>query len=297
MIWSAKEVFRSLLRFACIGGLAFAVFFAVYAIASRLPCVSPAHVIFTNEYHQKINGWNTVAALDLPEKLDYLKSIAELCIRNLIGLGYTINKAYASAMLPVCFLSVIWLRRFGAKKGIIPVLMTFALWCLPYMGILVMAYPIGSHSFLAAPLSLAYLWILLLSEGGGSHWLHKALFVLLPFLVLKSAYIVAENDRFEQKSYRKTVAEVYELTTLIRALEIETGSKVIVMGGPKDICGGWALGGFLNHLGLTDRVRFGNDEDVEKHRSALENMTDYPAPGCIREDQGEILLRMGKVKK
>lgn len=296
--WSAKEVFRSMARFACIGGFAFAIYLAVYAMASRLPCVSPNQATFANEYQQRLNGWNTVAAFSFPEKLFYLRSMASVYIRNVLGLAYVGSWAYMSAVLPVCFLSVAWLRRFGAKKGILPVLLALSLWCLPFILILVMAYPVGSQTFTAESLSLAYLWILLLSEGNFFYRLHKALLVLMPFMVLKTAYIAAEGARLELKEYNKTVAEVRELAALIRSLELKTGSKAIVMGYPiNNMCGGWSFLYYLNHLGLADRVRLGNEADAERHRSALECMADWPAYGCICEDQGEILIRLGAERK
>lgn len=286
--------------------LSFIGYYLIKSITVHFPCVSPEDIGTATAYQSSLSGWRDFLEADAKGKWDMAILCFQLYFWNLLGRLYSGQWVYVSTFIPVTYLLLYWLKKFPIKKTFYPILMTVALWVMPYSLGALLLHQQHPATAIAEPVSLACLWGLFVSACPQPK-LRIALFIFLPFMLLKSAYQISRDAYEEAREYEAGLISIRQVCQdgieKVRQCQLGKNTPIILGGGAKDgregHCHNLPYGAFmpyyLRFMQMPDNIRQATPIDYEKHIGQFKRMPLWPDEGSIQESNGVILIRMGQL--
>lgn len=300
------NILYSLLQLIILSIISYIACYIIYEIALLFPCVSPEDIHTANTYLSSLSGVRDFLEADAKGKWDMVLFCFQLYFWNLLGRLYSGQWVYVSAFIPVTYLLLYWSKNLPIRKAFLPILMTGALWIMPYsLGVLLL-HQQDPRTFIAEPVSLACLWGLFVSACPQPK-LRIALFIFLPFMLLKSAYQISKDAYEEAREYEAGLISIRQVCQdgieKARQCPLGKNTPIILGGGAKDgregHCHNLPYGAFMPHylkfMQMPDNIRQATPSDYEKHIAQFKRMPLWPDEGSIQESNGVILIRMGQL--
>lgn len=299
MLFKRNDIFRQNLIY---GGVILASL-AAYGIINwgikNSPLVSVASTEYMRMVQADLNQWSIFAALPLPDKVIFACHYCKIAFLNALGIGNQTYWLYGSVVVPfACLFSLVWRQENGFRL-LVKCSYLLAIWVSPFALSMVMGREMEFRTSLAAPLSLAAMWALAFKEG---KWNGKSQFsavVLCGVLLLKSAYTVGAQARDDAYEYSVAMQEIERMHSSAAAVAGGDDICLIVVAGrpDKDSRSPHTLffrNGTFNvyarhyHWDLMKHAA----EIPAKHRALYQTMPEWPDPGSVRLNEGEVLIRI-----
>ena len=293
----------------CIMGL------AAYFIANKLfiMVVSPPAetIAYVQGYQKSLSDWYNMPKYPLHLQILGLLHYFKSSVCQAFGIGERFYPAVCTAVIPMTLLIVRYLRNEEAMlTRLVRCLLVLLVWFAPYILSFVMLSETGARVCLAAPVSLASLWILLISEYAFSARSMATGFILLLGLLLKSAYTNCIKARDDAFAHDLAVRQLEDITAFARHIAYDEKlydyEVVIVFDLTKAVSSkeclvpAYLTNGVLNwyaeHYRL-DKMRIATAEEVKMVELSASGVAVWPDVRCVRIDKNKIFITLPSVLK
>ena len=291
------------IRMACISASGIAVWFAVHRVS--LLFVSQDALDYVQQYQEGMSQWGTILSPGpVAEKVMCLAHYFKASVYNALGVGSSTYWLFATSVLPL--VGIIWQARRGS--AVLPrweqCLDALLIWWAPFSLTALLLSGQGFHTALAAPLSLAGLWMVWLA---GARLQKRHVYTLATIgagLVAAGAAAVYAQAREEAGLHRNSIALVTAMqergAACARAAGQPEAPIVVLADIPKeaaDFCGAYpmvagtgCMNWYCRAYGIQN-MRMGTGDDKKRHKACYEAMPSWPAEGCVRMDGGEVIIK------
>lgn len=265
-----------------------------------LPFVSQEDLDYVQQYQGSITQWGDFGKysvkLQILGVLHYFK-YSVLCA---IGIGKESYWLFATALVPMsCLLyqSVRHFQKWARWESCVNLLL---IWWLPFCTSLLVLTAQPFRAALAAPLSLAGLWALWLM-GIQVQQRHIRIMCILGLCVIGTASAtVCHKAVTEAKLHHNTIKLLQSIQAEGREYAQTAGcpdAPIVIIPSKADRtapkCAEFypvgIFGWYCRAYGIQG-VRLGTKQEVAKYRERVMVLPPWPAPGCIVEDQGIIII-------
>lgn len=230
----------------------------------------------------------------------------KVVIKNLLGMTYAGQWAYATAIVPLC--GLVW-DCVCKRKEYIRTFVLLAIWILPFSMCILLMTDQGPRVSLAEPLSLAVLWTLWIGKIRSCNAKICFSMLLSAFVLLKAGYritLIAEDEKNVYLSKMENLRALnVRLLSAADAAQLRS-PRVVYFGnipthGHNYYKSRWNRrreesmllrlpdGSFPEEL--TVQLNKPTPAEVVKYSAIITEMPMWPAPGCILVQDNVILLR------
>lgn len=285
-------------RMACIAIGGIIVWNGIFRLT--LPFISQADLDYVQRYQEGLTQWGDLGKYSVKLQLLNFAHYFKYTILCALGIGKETYWLFATALIPVCGLLYQAMRRFhkwARWESCVNVLLT---WWLPFCTSMLVLSAQGFRTALAAPLSLAGLWAVWF-EGIQLQERHMRIIGILGLCVIGAASTTVCCKAVEEaKLHHNTIEMLQTMEAKGREYAKTAGcpDAPIVIVPPKidsqaplcdDTYRMGILGFYCRAYGLHG-VSLATKQDVDKYRELVKSLPSWPAPGCIVEEQGSIII-------
>lgn len=297
---------RSLIRFALSAGLGIVVYFLVHKTILLLVDIPQNMIDYVKNYQLTTTNWRYIPEYDWKFKLIAFAFYFRQSVMQAFGNGETFNCVTASAIIP--FVVLVW-RRIREKAGFVlklgNIVLLLVIWYAPFaLTFLLLGFP-GDRVCMAAPLSAAFLWLLMLKEIPAGGKLAPVVLIVALLVVVKAAYtngIRARQEAYEHDYAVKQLHEMYyharsvAASSQLRQYEIilmadgENTNPVFKFSAPEYFKSS-VLDWYASHYRLHG-LRQADESDYTKYADVMKTMPHWPDLNSIKQVDGDIIIRL-----
>lgn len=291
-------------RMACISIAGVAIWFGIHKLL--LGTISQETLDYVQGYQGRTTQWGSGVTEHgtVTQILCYLHYFKYTVIAAL-GIGRETYWLFATALLPLGGLIHHALRRASGMLRVEQCFIALLICWLPFCMSLLALTPQGLHTALSAPLGFAGLWMVWLA-GARLPKRHTAILCLLGVGIIGAAAITVLREAQREASLHKNSIEL--ITTMKekgRACAADADmpqAPIIVLadmqyettpfcGAYSIVAGSSCMDWYCRAYGITG-IRIGGSEDMQRHRACWEEMPSWPQEGAVKEDGGEIIIKV-----
>lgn len=285
-------------RLACISIGGIIVWNGIFRLT--LPFISQADLDYVQKYQEGLTQWGDLGENSVKLQVLCFAHYFKYTILCALGIGKETYWLFATALVPVCGLLYQAMRRFHKWARWESCVNVFLIWWLPFCTSMLVFSAQGFRTALAAPLSLAGLWAAWF-VGIKLQERHMRIIGILGLCVTGAASTTVCCKAVEEaKLHHNTIEMLQTMEAKGREYAKTAGcpDAPIVIVPPKidsqaPLCDDTYRMGFLSFYcrayGLYG-VSLATKQDVDKYRVLVKSLPSWPAPGCIVEEQGSIII-------
>ncbi len=297
---------KALIRFAVSAGLGICVYIVIFRTILLVVDIPQNVIDYVKNYQLTTTNWRYIPEYDLKLKLIAFAFYFRQSVMQAFGNGETFNWVTASAIIP--FVVLVW-RRIREKSAALLKLGNIALllviWYAPFaLTFLLLGFP-GDRVCMAAPMSAAFLWLLLLKESSAESKLVPIVLIGSLMFVVKATYTNGIKARQEAYEHDYAVRQLHEMYYHARTLaassrlsqyEIilmadgENSNSVFKFSAPEYFKSG-VLDWYAAHYRLHG-LRYAKETDYTKYADAMKTMPHWPDLNSIKQVNGDIIIRV-----
>ena len=285
-------------RLACISIGGIIVWNGIFRLT--LPFISQTDLDYVQRYQEGMTQWGDMSNFSLKSQVLCLSHYFKYTILSALGIGEETYWLFATALVPVCGLlyrAGRHIHKWARWEFCVNVLL---IWWLPFCtSVLVLSYQ-GFRTALAAPLSLAGLWAAWF-VGIKLQERHIRTVRILGLCVIGAASTTVCCKAVEEaKLHHNTIELLQAMEAKGREYAKTAGcpnAPIVIMPPRFDdqapLCDDTYRMGIINcycsAYGLQG-LRMATMKDVDRYRELVKSLPSWPAPGCIVEEQGSIII-------
>lgn len=292
------------IRMACISAGGIAVWYAVHRVS--LLFVPQEVLDYVQQYQEGISQWGTILSpRPLEEKAMCLAHYFKASVCNALGVGTSTYWLFAASVLPL--VGIIWQALRGSEgwRRWEQCLDALLIWWGPFSLTAVLMTAPCFHTALAAPLSLAGLWMAWLAGARLARRHAAVLAITGAVLVAAGSVNVYAQAKEEASLHRNTVTLLHEMQT--RGKECakaagEPGAGIVVLAHARNW--GTPIHGAYPVVVATDSmewycraygingIHFATAEEEAKYGEEFAAMPVWPAPGSVQTHGGIVIIKL-----
>lgn len=295
---------RPWIRMACVAAAGIAVWFGIHKLS--LAFISQETLDYVQGYQGRTTQWGRgVTEHDIGLLILCHLHYFKYTLMAALGIGRETYWLFATALLPLGGLIHHALRRASGMLRVEQCFIALLIWWLPFCMSLLVLTPQGFHTALSAPLGFAGLWMVWLA-GARLSKRHTAILCLLGGGIIGAAAITVLREAQREASLHKNSIEL--ITTMKekgRACAADADmpqAPIIVLadmqyettpfcGAYSIVAGSSCMDWYCRAYGITG-IRMGDSGDMQRHRACWEEMPSWPQEGAVKEDGGEIIIKV-----
>lgn len=304
----------------CVGLLVWYVIMKLVQLAV-LPSVS-ANVI--SSYQSNFENWSTLAQVDsLEMKIRmFLHFTVKAPFEKIICIWeHPAQWVYTGSIIPMLILMVHAWKRLGKCRAVVVIMALGPVLYLPYSMDALFLYEMPERVHLAAPLSVALIWALLIKNVNITPKSRQCLYCGGVMAVISAMYAVGGKARDEMYRYSRAKEEMLQM--YVRGLEAASRAqledcRIILLGTPEPpalkegegkmtkvdalfcynrpmnrfLQGAWDAEMYRRYFRL-HQMSIGKAADYERHWQAFETMPSWPAVGSVKAFGDEVIIKLG----
>lgn len=317
VLWAAVVLKNKTIRkgdFVLAGSVCFLGLVAYFVVKELcLVVVSPPAetIAYVKNYQKGLSDWYNMPKYPLYLQILALAHYFKSSVYQALGFGEICYPAVCTAVIPMTLLMVRYFREDETLlTRLIRCLLVLFVWFAPYILSFLMLSESGYRVCLAAPVSLASLWILLISEFTFSGRSIATGLILLLGLLLKSAYTNCIKARDDAFAHAQAVRLLHDICAFSRYVaydeKLDDYEIVIFLDSTCPVSSGeclvsayliqGVLGWYTEHYRLKN-MRLATEEEVKMLEPLAAETAVWPDIRCIRTDKNKIFINLPLVLK
>lgn len=303
---------KTIVRLFITSLISLILYFGIQKLCMSVISIPQNTIDYVQKYQASTTNWTTFG--DIPPLLKFLcmAHYFKVSLIQALGSGEQFNVVTSISLVPLLLLIVrylltpsVWLEKT------VRIMLLGIVWYSPFALAFVLLGNPGDRANVAAPLSAACLWMLVIKEfaiPAGKQLLGLA---LVSVLLLKSSYANAVRARDEAHDYHSAVHQVQEIYSHARYLSAAAGvecREVLLFAEdtpaqdesacvlPKSFQTRGVLAWYARHYSL-DGMRVGAPDEYQQHRAKLETLPFWPDRNSVTINNGQIVVKVAKAPK
>lgn len=303
------KIMQALIRLIPVAMLGLVLYFVAQKLCMSVVSIPQDTIDYVQKYQASTTNWTSFG--DNPPMLKFLcvAHYFKVSLIQALGSGEQFNILTSISLVPLLLLIVRYLLTPSAwLEKTVRVMLLGIVWYGPFALTFVLLGNPGDRANVAAPLSAACLWMLVIKEfavPAGKQLLGLA---LVSVLLLKSSYANAVRARDEAHAYHSAVHQVQEIYSHARYLSAAAGVEcrdVLLFAEeapaqderacilPNSFQTRGVLAWYARHYSL-DGMRVGTPDEYQQHRAKLETLPFWPDRNSVTINNGQIVVKVAK---
>ena len=317
VLWAAVILKNNTIRIGnfvqagCVGFLGLLSYFVAKELCIMLVSPPAETIAYVEGYQKTLSDWHNMPKFPLYLQILGLLHYFKSSVYQAFGFGESVYPAVCTAVLPMFLLIVRYIRNDDALlTRLVRCILVLFVWYAPYVLTFLMLAETGNRVCLAASVSLASLWILLISEYALSARSIAIGYILLLCLLLKSAYtnaIKARDDAYVHEMAVRQLGDIcsfarhvaydeklndYEIVIFFDSTNIVCSSESLV---PEYLTNG-VLNWYAEHYRLSN-MRIATEDEVKMLGKCAAGAAIWPDIRSVRIDKNKIFITLPLVSK
>lgn len=301
----AKELLNQLLAIFAV----LAISVCTYALTVlTIKCISGTDSSHLNHYL----GWNKLSTLLLDRDYFFLQLWNWGIIypaKNVLGMIQSGQWIYTTALLAIALVLlnlICTARQWGAslRYALLGSMMLYVPYCLN----IILLSNLPPYVYVAHPLVPAIAWGICSITWDNKSILSKCCIGFTILLIFKTSYAASQAAYRERYAYERGREEVIAMDIRSRNVAIAANYQdyeIILLGNPifddiyKDrVCSYFfyvrsAMERIVSPYFRLNKIRVGNEDDMQRHRHTFEQMPTWPANGSVKASDRAVIIRIG----
>lgn len=303
------KIRKTIVRLFVTSLISFILYFGIQKLCMFVISIPQDTIDYVQKYQASTTNWPSFVDSSLALQLLCLAHYFKASLMQALGRGEQFNIVTALSLIPLLLLMVRYLLTPSAwLEKAVRVMLLGIVWYGPFALSFVLLGNTGDRTNVAAPLSAACLWILVVKEfslPAGKQLLGLG---LASVLLLKSSYTNAVRARDEAHAYHSAVHQVQEIYSHARYLSAAAGvecREVLLFAEdtpaqderacilPNSFQSRGVLAWYARHYSL-DGMRVGAPDEYQQHRAKLETLPFWPDRNSVIINNGQIIVKVAK---
>lgn len=298
-------------NFCVVAPLGLLCYFAVQKVCMSVIPIQPETIAYVEWYQKTTSDWTHMPTYPLGLQILGMAHYFKRSVYQALGFGDVFYLAASTAIIPTVILVICYIRS-NAKmlKKLMQVMLVLSIWYTPYALTFLMLGFTGDRVCLAAPLSLAVLWLLLLSRFSLSPRVLMVSFVFVFALLTKASYTNCIKARNDALIHERAVRQLHDIYNHARhvALSSDISNVEIVLVFddalelkaedslfPKQLtCS--VLDWYTEHYKLRS-MRIAKGKELEDIAPAIKDIPYWPDLRSVKVVRDRIVVRIPQVAK
>ena len=302
---------RTIINAGVVAVVGMLFYFSVQKICMAVAPISSETVAYVQGYQKTTSNWQHMPNYPLSLQLLGIAHYFKRAVLHALGCGESFSLAASTAIIPAVLLIFRYVRReIQNLEKIVRVILVIAVWFAPYALTFVMLGFLGDRVALAAPVSLASLWLLWLRECSLSPKLISVIGVAVFVLLVNAGYNNCVKSRNGNRIHELAVRQLFDMYGHARrtAHDNKMDDFQIVLAFdnsctvqpeesmfPRYLTDG-VLDWYTEHYKLHG-MRIARDEEMSEYRESLRALPFWPDLRSMVIRKDKIVIRIPMVAR
>lgn len=317
VLWAAVSLsqneteLKQLIRFILVSCGGVIGYFVVQKLCMLLIPVPQETIDYVTGYQATTSNWPLALKSPLYTKFLCAQFYFRQSLAHACGFGEYLNLVTASAMIPMVLLVVRYARSGAcAVAKICKIALVLIIWYSPFVfTFLMLGFP-GERVWVAAPVSVAALWVLFLKEYSVSRRVWAVVAILALTMVFKATYSNGVNARKEAYEYHTSIDQLKLIHAEARIMAIEAdidSPEIILISNVSGKCHSNAyllphafqsgvISWYADHYHLGS-LRWALDSEMPAYSHLLTALPEWPHPKSMTIVNGNVVVKVVKAPR